>query len=152
MTFDTSQHPRAAAGSAAGGQFVSYDADKKHGTGYGHKNGDPRVKRLQEALNKLGFTDSKSRRLEVDGKLGPLTTQAVKAAQKKLGVKEDGRVDPALLKRLAELSKHDLASIGMDSLLRSAAKKTAAKRTAKTTTVATVPPGRSASAARKRAK
>lgn len=137
--FDASQHPRAAAGAAAGGQFISYSSEKKRGTGYGHKDGDPRVKRLQEALNRLGFTDSKSRHLEVDGQLGPLTTQAVKAAQKKLGVKEDGRVDPALLKRLTELSKHDLASIGMDSLLRSAAKKTAAKRVKKTTTVTAAP-------------
>jgi peptidoglycan hydrolase-like protein with peptidoglycan-binding domain len=136
--FDSSQHPRAAAGAASGGQFISYDSEKKHGTGYGHKDGDPRVKRLQEALNRLGFTDSKSRHLEVDGQLGPLTTQAVKAAQKKLGVKEDGRVDAALLKRLASLSKHNVASIGMDSLLRSAAKKTAAKRVKKATTVATV--------------
>jgi peptidoglycan hydrolase-like protein with peptidoglycan-binding domain/phage head maturation protease len=100
VKWDPSQHPRAPAGSAGGGQFMAYDAKKNTGTGYGKKGGDSRVRDLQTALNRLGFTDGKGRRLDVDGQLGPLTTSAVKAAQKKLGVPADGKVSAALLNKL----------------------------------------------------
>lgn len=120
--FDPSAHPRAAAGSAAGGQFapaggggaaakkaapakkrgetLSFDAKSGRGAGYGKKGGDSRVRKLQEALNRLGLTDDRGRKLVVDGKLGPRTTAAVKAAQRKLGVAADGKVTPELLAKL----------------------------------------------------
>lgn len=75
--------------------------DGKRGAGYGVKGGDKRVKALQRALNKLGLTDGAGRELEVDGKLGPRTMAAVKKAQRKLGLKADGVVTPALLAKLA---------------------------------------------------
>lgn len=125
--FDPSAHPRAAAGSAAGGQFaaggggaasktppgkspagkrrkagetLSYDAKSGRGAGYGRKGGDARVRKLQKALTRLGLTDSAGRKLVVDGKLGPKTTAAIKAAQRKLGVPADGKVTPQLLVKL----------------------------------------------------
>jgi phage head maturation protease len=80
-----------------------YDPASNHGTGYGSKNGDKHVHTLQQALNRLGFTDMRGRKLTDDGKLGPLTTAAVKKAQRALGVKADGIVSPALLRRIAAL-------------------------------------------------
>jgi peptidoglycan hydrolase-like protein with peptidoglycan-binding domain len=141
MTFNASAHPRASAGSSTGGQFISYDSSSKHGTGYGKEHGDPRVVRLQKALNRLRLTDAKGHRLQVDGKLGPLTTEAVKAAQRKLGVKADGRVDGDLLKQLEKLAGESGAA--MDALIRSGArkKKPAARvtNTAKTAVKTTAP-------------
>jgi HK97 family phage prohead protease len=93
---------RPAAKKAGDDGTLAYDPDNKTGTGYGIKGGDPRVRRLQEALNRLGLTDAKGKKLAVDGKLGPLTTQAVKAAQKKLGVDQTGKVTPAFLAQLAK--------------------------------------------------
>ncbi|GAA4626628.1 hypothetical protein GCM10023196_035630 [Actinoallomurus vinaceus] len=95
-------HPRAPAGSTNGGQFapLSYDSKSNTGTGYGSAKGDAHVRQLQEALNRLGLTDGNGKKLAVDGKLGPLTTAAVKKAQKALGLKQDGKVTPDLLKRL----------------------------------------------------
>lgn len=80
-----------------------YDPASNHGTGYGSKNGDPHVHDLQKALNRLGFTDSRGRKLTDDGKLGPLTTAAVRKAQRALGMKADGIVSPAFLKQLVAL-------------------------------------------------
>ncbi len=80
---------------------LSFDAKSGHGTGYGMKGGDPRVHHLQEALNRLGLTDADGKKLVLDGKLGPKTTAAVKAAQKRLGLAQDGKVTPALLEKLA---------------------------------------------------
>ena len=127
MAFDEAVHPRGATGTATGGQFVvassgpaaapsktakkgskrgggsmSYDPKSKRGTGYGKKGGDPRVRKLQALLNKLGLKDAKGRPLAVDGQLGPLTTQAIKAAQRKHGMKADGVVTPALIKALGK--------------------------------------------------
>jgi len=91
----------------AGGSNLSFDG--KRGPGYGKKGGDARVKGLQEALNKLGLTDSSGKKLLVDGKLGPRTTAAVKKAQRALGLKPDGVVTPALLRQLrAAKSSKDL--------------------------------------------
>lgn len=143
--FDPSAHPRAAAGSAAGGQFtaagggapakkaaaavkkvrkggeaLAYDAKSGRGTGYGKPGGDARVRQLQEALNRLGLKDADGRRLVVDGKLGPRTTAAVKAAQKKLGLAADGKVTPQLLAKL----------VAMKSTGKPAAKKAAPARKA----------------------
>lgn len=103
--------PRKAAPKAAGrrpaakkadGGTLAYDPATGRGPGYGMKGGDPRVRGLQEALNRLGLTDGKGKKLAVDGKLGPLTTQAIKAAQKKLGVEATGKVTPALLAQLTK--------------------------------------------------
>lgn len=83
----------------AGGN-LSFDG--KRGPGYGVTGGDKRVRGLQEALNRLGLTDSSGKKLVVDGKLGPRTTAAIKKAQRQLGVKADGVVTPALLAQLTK--------------------------------------------------
>lgn len=116
------KHPRAEAGSAAGGEFVRADSggekeDQKKGkkddkkkpggggglaykAGYGQKGGDKRVKGLQSTLNKLGLTDAAGKPLAVDGMLGPKTTAAIKKAQKRLGMKPTGKADGAFLSKL----------------------------------------------------
>lgn len=122
--FTESLHPRGTG--AAGGQFVASGGGKaaqkagtgkrapartvrkpggmsfdgKRGTGYGVKGGDKRVRSLQAALNKLGLTDGSGKSLVIDGKLGPKTTAAIKKAQRKLGLRADGVVTPALLRQL----------------------------------------------------
>lgn len=130
--FDAGAHPRADPGSAAGGEFVAAsggaaakEPQKKpppkgkekprekpkqkqpsgtltYKTGYGKKGGDPRVRRLQAALNRLGLTDSNGKKLAVDGQLGPLTTSAIKKAQKQMGVEQTGVVTPAFLRKLTQ--------------------------------------------------
>lgn len=89
-------------GAAAGGK-LSFNG--RTGTGYGTPGGDARVKLLQQALNDAGFTDGRGKPLAVDGKLGPLTTQAVKSAQAKLGLPQDGVVTPKLLAQIGGLPK-----------------------------------------------
>jgi len=79
---------------------LGYDPASNHGTGYGHKGGDRRVRALQEALNRLGLTDMHGKKLAVDGKLGPLTTSAIKAAQLRLGMRPTGVIAPAFVDRL----------------------------------------------------
>lgn len=146
MAFDESLHPRLPAGKAGGGEFgkasnsktakttttgkggtahhdpgplkttLSYDPKKNHGPGYGEKNGDPHVHQVQEALTRLGITDAHGHKLDDDGKLGPLTTQAVKAAQRKMGLKADGQVTPELLTKLLAAK-----SLGTTTTRRSAA-------------------------------
>jgi HK97 family phage prohead protease len=128
MNFSESLHPRVPAGGTGGGEFgadgkakpkapakggakatarpnagplkSSLSFDGTRGPGYGTKNGDPHVHDLQEALTRLGLTDSDGKKLVDDGKLGPRTTEAIKAAQKKLGVKADGVVSPAFYTKL----------------------------------------------------
>jgi peptidoglycan hydrolase-like protein with peptidoglycan-binding domain len=90
-----SKKPGAKKAGAAPHGSMSFNG--KTGTGYGSKNGDPRVKKLQTMLNKLGLKDAHGKPLAVDGKLGPLTTQAIKAWQRKNGMKADGVVSPAML-------------------------------------------------------
>lgn len=96
-------HKAAPAKAHADDGTLSYDPHRNHGTGYDRKEGDPRVHRLQLALKRLGFTDAAGRDLKDDGKLGPKTTAAVKKAQKRLGLAQDGKVTPALLERLATM-------------------------------------------------
>ena len=96
-------------GAAAGGK-LSFNG--KTGTGYGTPGGDARVKLLQQALNDAGFTDGRGRPLAVDGKLGPLTTQAVKSAQAKLGLPQDGVVTPKLLAQIGGLPKKPAGEAG----------------------------------------
>jgi peptidoglycan hydrolase-like protein with peptidoglycan-binding domain len=86
---------------AAEGGDLSYSPKTNRGTGYGRKGGSSLVKLLQQALNRAGFKDSHGRPLAVDGKLGPLTTSATKAAQIRLGIKPaDGKVSPEFLTRV----------------------------------------------------
>ncbi|WP_433078881.1 peptidoglycan-binding protein [Dactylosporangium sp. CA-052675] len=75
--------------------------DGVSGTGYGKPS--QQVMDLQEQLNRLHFSDSKGRQLRKDGEFGPLTTDAVKAAQKQLGMNPTGIVDPAFIDRLKSL-------------------------------------------------
>lgn len=90
--------PSGTARARADGGNLSFDG--KRGTGYGKAGGDKRVAKLQAALNRLGLTDSAGKALKVDGKLGPKTTAAIKKAQRALGMKADGVVTPALLRKL----------------------------------------------------
>ena len=53
------------------------------------------VKAVQQALAKDGFFKGKT-----DGMIGPVTTNAVKAFQKKNGLKADGIIGPMTLKKL----------------------------------------------------
>lgn len=149
--FTEQLHPRGTG--AVGGQFVAAGASKsapakkaggygnrgnlsfdgKRGPGYGSKNGDKRVKALQQALNKLGLTDGSGKELKVDGKLGPRTTAAIKKAQRKLGLKADGVVTPALLRQLsATKSAKDLkkAPAAKKAVPKKVAKAVPAKKTA----------------------
>jgi len=100
---------------------LAYDPDTGRGPGYGMPNGDPQVHKLQQALNKLGVTDSAGKALKDDGKLGPKTTAAVKKAQKRLGLTPDGKVTPALLAKLAALKALPHRSAADDVFLRAGA-------------------------------
>jgi hypothetical protein len=127
-TFSSALHPRVPAGQSGGGRFGSGGSkppakkapapksrrahrrrvipkgqlgfDGVHGTGYGMPYGDPRVRSLQTQLNRLGLLDMHGRELAVDGKLGPLTTSSIRAAQRRLGMRATGIVDPAFIDRL----------------------------------------------------
>lgn len=79
--------------------------DGKSGTGYGIKGGDPRVRTLQAAINRLGVTDSHGQELDVDGRYGPLTTSAVKKLQKALGLPVTGQVTPEFLAQVSNLQQ-----------------------------------------------
>jgi peptidoglycan hydrolase-like protein with peptidoglycan-binding domain len=77
--------------------------DGQRGTGYGVKGGDPQVKGLQGELTRLHITDAHGKSLALDGKLGPRTTEAVKEAQRRLGMKPTGVIVPAFIARLKTL-------------------------------------------------
>lgn len=115
LSWDEAKHQRAKAGAAGGGQFISYNAAAKRGTGYGKKGGDDRVQALQRALNALGIKDGKKRSLKVDGMLGPLTTQSVQAAQRRLKMDPTGKVTPGLLRRLIELAEKNKRPASKDT-------------------------------------
>jgi HK97 family phage prohead protease len=155
--FTEQKHPRAPKGSQGGGEFapakqsskggtgkpggsaktsthhtaahhsdvLGYDG--KTGTGYGSKNGDARVHKLQQALNRMGITDADGKKLVDDGKLGPKTTAAVKAAQKRLGLPQDGKVTPKLLAALTKAKAMPKRSAGLDLCVRSFGFETRAK-------------------------
>ncbi|MCK2214283.1 peptidoglycan-binding protein [Actinomadura sp. ATCC 31491] len=156
-------HPRGAAGTAVGGQFVAGSAasaasssgsakkepakkpaemgfDGKTGTGYGQKGGDATVRRLQQALNAAGLKDAAGKPLVVDGKLGPKTTQAIKAAQKRLGMKPTGRVTADFVNKV-KASKGAAATPAKSTRALPAKQQTTAKTTPKTTPKATTKPG-----------
>lgn len=87
-------------GKARGKGAMRFDPKTGRGTGYDQKNGDPRVHSLQSMLTKLGFKDADGKPLKNDGKLGPKTTAAIKAAQRKYGLPANGVVTPALISKL----------------------------------------------------
>lgn len=111
MAFTEALHKRGTG--AQGGQFVASDGTKsaalgydgKRGSGYGSKGGDANVKKLQKELNRLGIGDAQGKSLVVDGKFGPRTTAAVRRLQRRLGLPVDGKITPALLKRLKGIKK-----------------------------------------------
>ena len=127
--FEESAHPRDAAGQFAAdtgpgregksvlglrAQGASLPQEEKGGGGKGKKGGKGKggkgdaakkakqTKALQQALAKAGFTDAGGKPLKADGIVGPKTLAAVKKAQRKYGMKPDGKVTPALLRRLAK--------------------------------------------------
>ena len=114
-SFDPAKHPRAAAGSAGGGQFApasggsgSKDtrATPSNARPVGEGEAGQRVEDLQKRLNALGA------HLAVDGKFGPETLAAVRAFQKARGLKADGLVGPKTTAalRLKEHPPHKTAS------------------------------------------
>jgi HK97 family phage prohead protease len=96
----------------------SFAFDGKRGPGYGMKNGDPKVKSLQDTLVRLGLAKKGDRALS-DGKYGPKTSAAVKRAQKALGMKADGVATPAFIAKLAATKALPHRSAGLDLCVRS---------------------------------
>lgn len=82
---------------------LAYNPKTNKGAGYGMPHGDPNVKQLQTALNRLGLTDSHGKALKVDGKLGPLTTSSIKALQTRLGLPANGHVSPKFFAQILAL-------------------------------------------------
>jgi hypothetical protein len=78
---------------------MSYDPGKNTGTK------GPEVKALQEALARLGVTDNAGKNLTASGSYGPETVQAVNKLQAALGMTANGKVTPALLKRIVALKQ-----------------------------------------------
>ncbi len=170
--FKEDEHPRAPKGSAGGGKFakkgsgdgggsgsggsrrpgagvMAFDPKGKTGTGYGKRGGDTRVRALQQALNKLGFTDGSGKSLRADGEFGPLTSAAVRKAQQKLGLPVDGKVTPALLRQIVEAAARTAAPKPAAKTAAAKPKATtnprAAKKTAPRKTPADTPPTKTAS-------
>lgn len=135
MVYDEAKHKRGTG--AQGGQFVSSGGakssslgfDGKRGAGYGDKGGDANVKRLQKELNRLGILDGQGKQLTLDGKFGPKTTAALMRLQRKLGVKADGKITPALLDKIKKIkpSRHEQHTMH-ERHLRAQGKKAPAKK------------------------
>src|SRR4051812_37493270 len=94
-----SKHSRGAGGlfaatAAANGKPTGAWAAGPIQSGSAHgKTADPRVKALQQALNRAGVTDERGRPLLIDGKPGAHTSAAIKKWQKAHGMKPTGTVD-----------------------------------------------------------
>lgn len=58
------------------------------------------VERAQAALNALGVGDREGRPLDVDGRLGARSREALQAFQRERGLNDDGRLDPSTLRAL----------------------------------------------------
>lgn len=97
--FVAAKHPRGAGGlfaasAAANGKPTGAWARGPVQSGAAHgKTTDPRVKAMQQALNKLGVTDERGRPLLVDGKPGAHTSAAIKKWQSAHGMKPTGTID-----------------------------------------------------------
>lgn len=90
-----------AATSAANGKPTGAWAAGPVQSGAAHgKTTDPRVKALQQALNRLGVTDEHGRPLLVDGKPGAHTSAAIKKWQQANGMKATGTVDAKTMVKL----------------------------------------------------
>lgn len=87
----------------AGPRHFSYDPKTNQGAGYGIKGGDPDVRILQAAGNRLGLTDLHGQSLAVDGRYGPRTTSVVKKLQKALGLPVTGQADENFIKQVSAL-------------------------------------------------
>lgn len=81
---------------------LAYDPKGKHGTGYGHKAGDPRVKRAQQALNAWLAAHGGGTPLAEDGKLGPKTTAVIKKWQRANHMPANGVLTPDALATLVK--------------------------------------------------
>jgi hypothetical protein len=149
--FDETKHARGTG--AQGGQFVSKGGakssslgfDGKRGAGYGERGGDSNVKALQKQLNRLGITDSGGKALAVDGKFGPKTTASLMRLQRRLGLKPDGKVTPALLARIKKIKK-------TTTLSEPVAKKAAAASAKKVAPVKRMPSAKKVTPAKKGSK
>lgn len=82
----TSNSSGASSSSSTAGMVSSIKGDLKQGS----KGND--VKKLQTALNALGYTDNSGKKLSVDGQFGSITKQAVVKFQKANGLSQDGVV------------------------------------------------------------
>jgi peptidoglycan hydrolase-like protein with peptidoglycan-binding domain len=120
----TTAKPAASRKRTSAAPHGSMSFNGKTGTGYGMPHGDPRVRKLQTMLNKLGLKDAHGKPLAVDGKLGPLTTQAVKAWQKCNGMKATGVVTPQMLAK-AGTPAHRKAALTRRKPLKAKPKKAA---------------------------
>lgn len=89
-----------------------YDPKTGRGPGYGMPNGDPIIHKLQDALIRLGYARKGDKNFG-DGKYGPKTSGAIKAAQKALGMKPDGVATPALIAKLAGMKARPHRSVDM---------------------------------------
>jgi len=103
--WDSSKHPRIAAGQSGGGQFAL-------GEGAGYSTSTPAgraqhaaVKSIQRRLAKLGIVDLYGHKLAADGLFGPLTHSAVQSFQRAHGLKVTGAVDKATLAALKVATK-----------------------------------------------
>lgn len=77
--------------------------------GLGRRAEGDAVSELQRWLNFHGYTDAAGNALDVDGSFGPLTEQALMAAQRAAGVPVTGRLDPATAAAFQALDTHELA-------------------------------------------
>jgi hypothetical protein len=92
-----------AAHKPTGPRRFGYDPKHNTGVGYGVKGGDPDVRILQAAANRLGVLDMHGQQLAVDGRYGPRTTSVVEAIQRRLGQPVTGQVDENTIKAIAAL-------------------------------------------------
>src|ERR1044072_4718963 len=98
------------------------------------KTADPRVKALQQALNKLGITDEHGHPLLIDGKPGAHTSAAIKKWQQANGMKPTGVVDArTMVALLTAKPPAKKAAAAMKRARPSARKKSAPKRPPKPT-------------------
>lgn len=74
----------------------------KRGVGMSNAGPDDNVKLLQRHLNRLGLKGANGKPLEVDGQLGPQTEAAIKAYQRRTGMKTTGVMTGAELLQVSK--------------------------------------------------